>query len=108
MDSKEEIYGFQIHSQEHDPDFKNTESPQIMHIQTVWTVDSLHIACNIIFRLNILVCCSSPRKRMVFGSCTNNDSNRAVSHSLYMFRTKMKVIQGSTVSSSSQMLTSRL
>ena len=35
MDSKEEIYGFQIHSQEHDPDFKNTVSPQIMHIQTV-------------------------------------------------------------------------
>ena len=31
MDSKEEIYGFQIHPQEHDPDFKNTVSPQIMH-----------------------------------------------------------------------------
>ena len=36
MDSKEEIYGFQIHSQEHDPDFKNTVSPQIMHIQTMF------------------------------------------------------------------------
>lgn len=100
MDSKEEIYGFQIHSQEHDPDFKNTVSPWRMHTIDYNFSTSTYLwiqFCNI--NQNI----AAPLlDRVWFLACVYCSNIHCI------LKIKMEAIQAPTVCSSSQMLTSRL